>query len=147
MSHDSTYPLVEVDGRRERPAEVPLDAEVVEVGGAEQIQHHRLLHRPDLHPRLGDGRERQRERDGEQAQERGLGRGRRAATGRGHHDGARTGAENGSCRESLCERGNTVVSAHVMKQQRCRPSLDRVQARRKSLLFGRSFFPCPNGCC
>ena len=91
MRFDSTYPLVEVDGRRERPAEVPLDAEVVEVGGAEQIQHHRLLHRADLHPRLGDGRERQRERDGEQAQERGLGRGRRAANGRGHHDGARTG--------------------------------------------------------
>lgn len=43
---------------------------------------------------------------------------------------------------SRCERGNTVVSAHVMKQQ-VPSSLDRVLARRKSLLFGRSFFPCP----
>ena len=108
-------------------------------------QHHRLLHRPDLHPRLGDGRERQRERDGEQAQERGLGRGRRAATGRGHHDGARTGAGNGSCRESRCERGNTVVSAHVMKQQ-VPSSLDRVLVRRKSL-WSQLFSVPENGCC
>ena len=77
---ECTYPLVEVDGRGERGAEVALHGRIREVGGSKPVQHHGALHGTYLDPRLGDGREGGREEEGDGG-ERGEGRGRRAEEG------------------------------------------------------------------
>lgn len=81
---ECAYPLVEVDGRGERGAEVALDVRIRKVGGSKPVQHHGALHWSNLNPRLGDGNERRREEEG--GGERGGGA--RETRGGGRHRAA-----------------------------------------------------------